>query len=368
MMMQLALAIIIANFLLGKYNALSEVLKITAKFSDEDTYMYMPSLFDSESRGEKLKFLLDKYKSEIIFEQSIGGFYWANDGKEYEICALGDTTSRTLVDSTTTGKWYTDAAASPYVPCVTYYQDHELGDIIKLNMDNHLVEFRVVGTVSKSANILKFRAASNLPKLELMFENNWENSPYPLILFNQADIPYEFDVIADSNALVYFRTDNNTIRENILQELRDIVWVVPLKDARFQSKDQLMIHVKTLAPMIVSIFLVGLVSTLCLTVLNSIRHMRIVSIYYISGMSWISNLVAFIIYMVLQIAGVCLVVYAFFLFNNSVDMMPMEITVLNELNAIMTIGIIFTTVAVALLTQIFIRKKETPIKYIKESW
>jgi hypothetical protein len=366
MMMQLSVTIILANFLIGKYNALSDVLKITDNFSGDDTYMYMPSLFDSERRGDKLEHLLDKYKSEITFEQPIGAHYRASNGEEYEAYALGDTTSRTLANSLVDGTWYTDTASS-YIPCVTY-SDHTLGDIVTLTIDNHVIEFQVVGIINRNANILKFAAASNKPRLEHMFINNGESNPYPLLLFNQADIPYEFDTIADNSALVYFHTDDGTIRKRIVEEFRDIAWFVQLEDARIESKDQLMIHVKTLAPMIISIFFVGLVSTLCLTVLNSIRHMRIVSIYYISGMRWASHLKAFILYMLFQVAGVCLLMAAFFRFNETSDMLPMDVVILNDLNLTATFVTLIATIMVALLAQIYIRKKETPIKYIKESW
>ncbi|MDR0381427.1 MAG: hypothetical protein LBH86_05480 [Oscillospiraceae bacterium] len=368
MMMQLSITIILANFLLGKYNALSDVLRITDNFSGYDTYMYMPAsfVFNSDSRNDNLEHLLNKYKSEIIFEQSVGGFYQANNGTEYEVYALGDTTSRTLTDSTINGKWYADAECL-YVPCVTY-QDHDLGDIISLVMDNHVIEFQVVGTVSRRANILKFHAASNKPVLEHMFANNGENSPYSLLLFNQADIPYEFDIIADNSALVYFNTNDDVIREKIIQEFRNIAWFVQLEDARIESEDQFAIHLKTLTPMIVSIFLVGLISMLCLTVLNSIRHMRIVSIYYIVGMSWASHFGSFIIYMLLQIVGVCLLIGTFLFFNKILNIIPMELVMLNESNINITIVITIATIAIALLAQIYMRKKETPVKYIKESW
>jgi hypothetical protein len=201
-----------------------------------------------------------------------------------------------------------------------------------------------------------------------MFMRSVEGNPRPLLLFNQADLPYEFDVIADTNALVYFHTDDTGTRERIIEEFRNIAWFVQLKEARIQSKDQLMIHVKTLAPMIVSIFFVGLVSTLCLTVLNSIRHMRIVSIYYISGMRWTSHLKAFVLYMLLQVAGVCSLIIAFFRFNQTSDMLPMDVVILNNLNLVTTIVTLIAIVMVALLAQMYIRKKETPIKYIKESW
>ena len=145
-------------------------------------------------------------------------------------------------------------------------------------------------------------------------------------------------------------------------------WFIPLEEARTQSQDQLAIHFKTLAPMILSIFLAGLVSTVCLTVLNSISHMRTVSIYYICGMNWASHMITCAIFTGIQIAAVSLLMWLSYVFNMSAGFLPMDAIRLNHLNVFVTLSIFLIIILTSLISQYYINKNETPLKYIRESW
>ena len=162
--------------------------------------------FSSATRADKFNLLLDKYESEITAEQSIPDEFRSDSGMEYRLYAMGSVTSATLIPSVKKGEWYTEADSS-FVPCVTY-PDNEIGDIIDLNINNTVVQFEAVGIIDRNANVLKFNTASNKPSLEYLFDKEDETYKTPLIICDQADLPYDISFSADRNALIYFNTDD----------------------------------------------------------------------------------------------------------------------------------------------------------------
>ena len=365
-MIQLAVTIILVNLLVGKYNALTDVLNMCKGFDGERTYMYMPaaSLFESNTRKDKLTSIINKYSSELSLEQVINDIRFSDDGIAYEINALGNKTSITVRNTIAKGKWYTEVDCEN-IPCVTY-SDHELGDIISLTIDDRKLEFQVVGIISRNANVFKFNTASNKPILEYLFDDNDNYSSPPILIFNQTDVPFAFDTLADANGLIYFHSNDEVIINQIVGELQEIAWVEQLDLARLKSQSQLTIHINTLAPIIVSIFLVGLISTLCLTVLNALRHMRLIAIYYICGMNWASHVFTCLIYMGFQIVGVFALLAVFNFVNNKVGIIPTNSVIVNSTNAVSTAIILVLALLIFTITQIIINKEETPIEYIKE--
>ena len=368
LVLQLATTVILVNFLIGKYNALSDVLKITANFSGSDTYMYMPAAaaYEGKSRSSKLEAILEDYAAELIFEQPVRELFLAQDGTEYEVLALGSLTSQTLKYKIDKGIWY-DNAICTYVPCVTY-SDSELGDIVRINIDNHLIEFQVVGIISKMSNILKFTSASNNPILEHLFEKNGYDNQYPLIMFNVEDLPLDINILPDSNAIVYFNSNDSEAIENITKEFRGFAWFEPVAAARMQSENQLSIHIKTLAPIIISIFLVGLVSILCLTILNSMRYIRMISIYFICGMNWQMHIITCLVNTMYQLFCVSLIIGGLARINKSENLMFVDGLIFNNINVVGILLIYAIIIIASLITQVVMNKRETPIRYIKESW
>jgi hypothetical protein len=329
--------------------------------------MYMPAaaVFEYLNRFDNINGITEKYQTDIIIEQTLREIVKSTNDKEYEMYALGNISYKSLDPYMTKGKWIT-SKNDDYVPCVTY-DDHKIGDMISLSIDGIAFEFKVCGIVDRKANILKFYTASNSPTLECMFENNGYNQSYPLIIFNQADISREFDFFPDLNGLLFFQTNDENKKIEIIDEINNYAWLKPMKEARLKSMDQFYIHVKTLMPIIFAVFFVGLVSTFCLSVLNTIRHIKLFSIYYICGMDWESHIKTCMIYVFMQIAAACFIITIFFLWAVGSSMLTLDLMIFGESNIYITILIFAMIVITSLASQIFIGKRETPVKYLKEN-
>ena len=350
MALQMSVTLILVNFLIGKYNVLADVLRISARFPGEDTYMYMPSPYflGGEPQSDKLAAILDAHKGEIIFEQTSREILKTEQGEEYVGYALGGITSDLLDYPLIKGNWL-EVASDGRIPCVSY-PGRDVGDVIELYVDGSLRAFRVTGMLSRNANLPVFLASSNYPLLEHIFENEGRKSGLPMIIYNRKDIPRLPEISALSNAFVYMITDDGAARERIENEFRDIAWFVPIGTARENSADQLLIHIKTLAPMAASIFLVGIVSVICMSILGSMRNVREISIYYVCGMGRGAHLLLGAMTAACQTAAVCALVWLFWVFNETSNIVPADVMRLTGLNAAASGAILGTAMAASLIS------------------
>lgn len=411
--LQLSITIILTNVMVSRYNGFNEVLSLTKDFSLENTYLYMPAVNQDRfnERIINIQELLEKYKNEITLEQTMPSNFDSDDGNKYEIIGYGEKMSECLNMPIKKGCWFNDVETDDYIPCVALGM-HELGDIINLslvyesdedledkkhdglnekdfinkestqiseddltnNKNNDVnngvnVQFKVVGIIDYNSNILKFMTSSNNPSLDVLFEKN--SSDKQILLFNQRDLnKFNVNTVFNQyqNSILYLNSNNPQTVQNIVEDFQDQMWLISFKQAHTESIDQLLTQIEGILPLIISIFLVGIVSMLCLTLLNTYNNMRIFSIYYLCGMNWKSNILICLGYVFFQIFGTISLTAILFkvLYNSSV--LPTSALIINGLNLMYTISIFIIAIISSLIAPYFLIRKEQPLKPLKESW
>ena len=372
--LQLAVTLLLSNILVSDINQYSQVLRIMESFPAEDVSLFMPRAHndDVEERAGRLREILTAYKDELLVEPVVGGFFPTASGDEMRVLGYGSETARYLHMPLKRGQWFAGEAGSvDGIPCVAS-GDFQPGDTLTLIMQDadggeREVLFKVTGVLRDSGFIYDFSTISNSPMLEMLFSRIERINTQPLLLFEQSALKAELPPFSDGNALAYFRTDATEVRAHITEELQANAWFVPFKDARAESMSEFFLRIKSMLPLIVVVFFMGLISVLCLTVLNVVRHRRMFSIYYICGMRWQGCLLICAGYTVCQLLGAGLVSLLLSLVAGFGGYLPLEDLLLGGLNIAVTLIIIVLTLSAALITPCLLLRKEPPLQSLIES-
>jgi hypothetical protein len=387
---QISVTVLITNFIVGCYNLYNEAFTLTKNFPPQQTYFIMPG-FNAAPNIEKTQEILNKYKNELTVEQPIIHEVLV-DNKQYLTISYGEKTSEYLRIPLKKGCWYTETESADYVPCVVR-GDYEVGDIIRLPINYEKIEidksliskeelsdnpnlkprteaepvsinFKVCGVLEDKYRILTFATASNNLTLERLFD---KIARTPILLVSQKDLS-KFDINIDfypnKNCICFMQTEDPKIKQQIADDFKAQSWVVPFEYAYDESKNELSLNIETLIPLMISIFFIGLVSAVCLTLLNAYNHIRIFSIYYICGMNWKSGFLLILSYVM------CLLCSATFVFTGLIILFgnSLNTIIINSWNVIFTVAILVLFAVISLAAPYFLLKKEQPLKQLKQGW
>lgn len=394
--LQISVTVLLTNLIVGSYNLIDEAFALTNNFPEQKTYFVMPGFdgYNLTARIERTQELFDKYKNEILVEQVLARNIQSDDNQSYLTISYGKKTSEYLNMPLKNGCWYTEAESGDYVPCVIKGA-YSVGDIIRLpityeqnknqgeqaseeDMLNHpelkqedktnpvYITFRVCGLLKENYRILTFATSSNNLMLEHLFD---KITDMPVILFNQEDLK-KFNVVTGyslgTNSMLYMQTDNPETKQQIVDEFKEQAWIVPYEQAHSESKYEFFKKLKILLPLMISILFVGLISALCITLLNAYNHIRVFSIYYICGMNWKSSFLIILSYVMCHVISSILVFLGFVLLLK--NELSTGMYIFNSLNIFSSVAIFVIMTIVSLMAPYFLLKKEQPLKQLKQGW
>lgn len=389
--LQIIVALLLTNLLVGQYNLASDTLRQTAGFDADATYYYMPDA-TMDTTGERIEAaaaLLAQHEGEYLAEQAVQVFLESTEGKDPMTYAYGPETIAHLDATLGAGTWLDEAqTAAGRIPCVTV-GPYRVGEVLTFTLTDGKplaldengepiarpgvqLEFEVVGTLQDTAYILTMNGMSNDPRLDEILELSiYEEEGTPILLCRQADLAQyrqqvDFSFDPADNALMYFPEGRTAASEALVASLSEHTWVTPLSEARARTQEERSKTIQTLLPVILALLFIGLVALVCLTLLNTMRSLRTYALYYICGMRWGDHRKICLGYVVCLLLGAAVLI-------GPVMYLLGEMLSLGELifgwnNLAFSAGIVALAALVPLVGPALLMRRETPLDYLNESW
>ena len=379
---QLFVTIIIANVIIVDYNAYMEDICIMENFDTDRTYLWMPAMTDTndELRWEQLKQL--KHNRSV---RAVEVTFRANAIYNNNIVSLigyGQNTGELINMTLESGKWYTEVPKKDgVINCVSISSipGLEIGKLIELEIIPHYSEqtinqtFQVVGTLGKRAKTLTFNQSSASPYYDHLFQvfhstpldKEYEDYDHQVgLIFDQSDLPTLVQSqYWDGNRLVYIDSIDDETFLSLKDELRKDSYVVKLEQAKRNTLQEIRETMMEFLPIIIPLFLIGFLGVVCISILNTLKHMRTFAIFFICGMGWKNTILICLSYIAYIILGVLILCIPGFVWIKGF----LETGgILAANNYMFTFGALLFVALLSLVTPFLLIRKEEPIMVLRK--
>lgn len=367
--LQLGLSLVIANFLIGRWNYGSADLYTMRHFPSDNTFfnMVVSSEGDTELRMTRVNSLIEQNRNLLDCEQ-IRQTYAASDSEYYFIAGYGEKTlaywnpadkSVNLAENTGAG-----------IPCLAYSDFHAVGDKIHsrlLEDPSTELTFDVVGVIDAGTKLLNISTSSNKPDFSMFLEERMPDTDY--LICDYSLIPGFNSSTYCGNSILYFsETASPEDLQTLVHEFNKYSWTRSISELRQNSLDEMRTFIKPIIPLFICLFLLGIVSTLCLGLLNAYKSIKTFSIYYILGMNWSGGVFICLGYILCIAIGSVALTLPFMSWVLSGQTMESAAFLLRDNNVLISIVLLTLIIGISLIPCTLLIKKENPLKSLKDGW
>ena len=367
--LQISATLIVLNMLIAKVNYESKNIYAMRNFPDENVYFNMVSsnIGDPERRALAVNSLINKYSKDIYAEQT-KKLYGIQGESIYSLLGYGKNTLE-YWDLGVNPKLLTTNNENQVIPCLAYEGQHKIGDKIDLSLiDNEMdkLSFEVVGLLKESTKLFDLSVSSNGAQYNMFFDYD-PNAKYLIFCYtNIAELQgYE----QTKNSLLFFSDQLTTEQtDTMISEFSKYSWIESNSTIRSNSLNELWIYIQSFFPLFICLCLVGLISSFCLAIMNTLKNIRTFSIYYICGMNWIGSIRICFGYILCMILGAILLSITFASWIFYTDFSSANGLLFNEYNIIFSLLLIAIIMIFSMLPSAFLIRKEDPLTSLKNGW
>lgn len=388
---QLAITLLLVNLIVGKFNLLNSVFEYSENIPDDVYSVLNGGRGDVEGREAELKAIAEKYSDEVSLE-GVYNELVRDDDRIYRMLGYEKNTAEIMNVKLMSGEWFSDKELiDGCIPCVAT-RPHRVGDVIELTMhyrDDYEyfenpyynpigepnlipreIKFVVVGTIYNERGVLAVSGGSTTMRLNYLFP--WESqdvSEEPMILYSVDHLQkFDFHVVNRATTqLLFFKTDDETLRQQIVDELSSCVWVSDMATARANTRSSSAEEVTMFASILVAIFAVGFVSSLSMSFLNAYNNVRAFTVYHICGMRWRDSIMIMLSYVlcVMALATLIATVLTLLLMNSIFDY---QSVMWGMNNAVLTAAVIALNAGMSILGPYVLLKQKSAVVNLHKSW
>ena len=322
--LQLAIAIVIFNYLIIHINIPYETASLLEDIHGEQAVYIQPSpvyrfgwmdeqvqssqpgieksVVISDTSGTTQPSLHDLVRdlSQVERISQIRDYPVKNDDQDFMLRSYDSYLANKIKLPVTEGIWFSDATPEEGIVSVVALagQGFKLGDIIDMEVysvssndqiKSKFIRIKITGLLSISTFYLDFSSGGTPIYASDLFEKASQVSASPLLFCCEQDMTNYVDyAITQNNSLIFFEKGINdeTLNKNIE--------IISTRSFRVDLIDDMIIGGKAIAlkevvamlPIAIFIFAIGLSGLLSLLVLNTLLHRKIYAIYYICGCRW----------------------------------------------------------------------------------
>lgn len=373
---QLCLTLLAFNMLVCRVNYASVSLHAMRHFPRQDVYFNMVAshIGGMESRSAEIKALLSQYEKELTAEQVKTAY--GNTGESIiTIRGYGKNTLK-YWDISVKGKSLdkNHPLEENIIPCLAYEDQYAIGNRISVIVDDDKdntereFTFEVVGLIASNTKLLNISTSSNGAEFDYFFE---EKPTYTdaVLLFDYSQVPYFQGYRAGSNSILFFQDGvSQSTKDEIVRECNKYSWTESVDKIRSNSLDELWVYLQSFLPLFICLFLVGIFSTFCLTIMNAVKNIKTFSIYYICGMHWLSSIRICLGYILCIVAGALLLFMPLSAWSLQGDAMEAGRLLINEYNILLSLLLLAVIIVLSTLPSVFLIRRESPLTSLKNGW
>lgn len=298
---QLGIALTIANVLIGNYNKIHQAYNFTKNYDDSAGFFTL-ALINTELETSIDYDLLDAENSSIEF------FAKSVEGSKSQIFCYGENTCEGLKSQLSAGEWSPDGQSVGVIDCVIIGSGYKIGDTFSEKVGSKTFSFRVSGTLGDKAMIIDpGRSSSSMSAERLFYEYDSAKNGTAIICFS--------DALADAagtygNSFVFGLTDISA------EHLGNRGNLFTMPEIRENSDEDLSYTVSGFLPLAIAFCLMGLVAAICMACMNLLANKKVFDVYFIVGMSKLDAFFLNLGYMCWVIFGIVILTLVLFILCN----------------------------------------------------
>ena len=373
--LQLFVTILAANILIFIYNENMKDINIMKNFDTDRTYLWMKVAFeeDEDIKREHLSRLEET--SSVRGVESIlscGSIY--ND-VQINLYGYGENTGNLINMPLESGTWYNKVPKKDgVINCVSISDKpgFEVGEILELEIyfihnDEAITQtFQIVGAMGKRGRVLAFTGSSSDPAYDSLLYNYDSTDGYneTALIFDKNDIAgFDSSQYWYSNRLIFLDSSNDTSFMSLKDELSKYSYVVKLEQAKTNTLQEVRRVMMEFLPIIIPLFLIGFLGVVCISILNTLKHMRTFAIFFICGMGWKNTILICLSYIAYIISGVLILCIPGYVWLK--DLLDTG-GIMAANNYLFTLGALLAVMLLSLVTPFLLIRKEEPIKVLRK--
>lgn len=282
LVVQLAIALVLQQFLVGRLNYTSFALREFRSLSQEPGVFFCPTMTEAALPVGSLRDV----------KQICSLYYASLDASEggFPVKIFDDALLEYYQPGVSAGQWLRPSSGEDSairVVCTKPWPTLRLGDTIEATLAGESaqavpVRVRIVGILDAPHIPLDFGIAGNALRAGDLFPPVITEGDVPELLALHSDITrFTTDIHMKSNQLILFRSAQAV--EDNRRLMRDYGFVNTLQDMQANEEQAIALQLRVIAPYLgfaLAILLVGLVG---LSLLNLLQHARVFALYYLVG-------------------------------------------------------------------------------------
>lgn len=298
---QLGIALIIANVLIGNYNKIYQSYNFTKNYDDSVGFFTL-ELIKTEPETSIDYDLLATENTYIEF------FARRVEGSRAQIFCYGENTCEGLKSQLKKGEWSIDKNCGTVIDCVVIGNGYEIGDTFTESVGSKTFTFRVSGTLGDKAMIINPGRRSSVMSAEMLFYEYNANKNGTAIICSSDALSDAAGTYGDS--LAFGLTDISD------EHLRNRGNLFTMPEMRKNSDEDLSYTASGFLPLALAFCLVGLASAVCMAFMNLLANKKVFDVYFRVGMRKIDAFLLNLGYMCWVIFGIVIVTLFLFIFCN----------------------------------------------------
>lgn len=340
--LQLGIALTLANVLIGNYNKMLQAYGFTEIFDDSVAFFTTMKPINEENKTNIDYDLLDSEGTEIEF------FSRKAEGSKTQIFAYGKNTCNILINTQIKdGEWSPEASSNGEIECTVIGSGYQVGETFTQTVGNKTFSFRVKGILGSRAMIINSsRKSSSMTAEMLFYEYNATKNGTAIICLSDSLLS---TVESYENGLVFDITDRS---ENYLASLGRVFDMTKLRE---NSTEELSYNSSLFLPLAICFCLMGIVAAICMAFMNLLANKKVFQVYFRVGMRKTDAFLLNLGYMCWIIIGVVITTAILFIFcylTGIIDgdgYLPGINNFLFSLGYLLSIAIITSTTSIAVL-------------------
>lgn len=304
---QLGIALIISNVLIGSYNKVYQAYDQTYHYSDDTVFFAPMKINGAAVINVDFEYL---ELNNIDFEYLPKEF----DGSRANVLCYGENTFNGLNKQLKSGTWPSSLLSNGKIECVTLNKMLSIGDTFVEQIGEETFSFIVVGKMDNNPLVLSSSRSSHLMQADMLFYDYSINRSSKAIICCNASIAEAIGTYG--NALLFFNNVEDNIKNVAIENLRNTGNVIKMETIRQNSDDELSQIIKSFLPLVVCFSLMGMIAIVGMSLLNILKNKDVFSVYFICGMNKKEEFLLNLGYMMWMVLGVAIVTLILFIACN----------------------------------------------------
>ncbi len=294
---QLTIALLIGNILLGNYNKMSAPTAFLSEFN-ENTAFFSPMRIAGKPKIDIDYSLLTNEGTVIEFLPKSVETYSVN------VFCYGPYTCNILKTQLKNGEWTPGVNGNGEINCVTIGNAYRKGDSFTEQIGNKVFVFRVVGTFGNTAVVINSARSSSEMRANVLL-TEYDSSAYGTAIVCCSE-SIATEAATYGNAMVYSLSNISS------QHLKNNGKLTTIQQIKNNSCEELQLSIRSYLPLAICFGLSGLLATISMTCLNLLKDKKVYDVYFVCGMNkkdaFLLNL-GYMVWMVISVIIFTLILY-----------------------------------------------------------